>query len=226
MARAQAIVLKVDAKSAQSVQECLAAVEQAYAACEKAKLGPEREQLLKAKNELRAQLDLLETRARRKKPTARSKEELAQLAKTGDPGCPKGQAYKPRESPREIRCVGPQMVDMSLEALKGYYEDRRFKLTINESPAELRAELGSELYVFTFDRPSDSAARCVTAYAAPGMSWQELTSRLTGISPEKLKLDGAVPVGTRELPLKVENPADNPTVRLGACPNSGQAPTR
>jgi hypothetical protein len=217
MNSAQTIVAQVDGKSATSVRASLVAVESAYAACEKAKLGPEREQLLKAKNELTGQLDLLELRARRKKQTAPSADELARLAKTGDPSCPKGHAYKPRESPNEIRCTGPQIVEMKAEDLKAYYAERRFKITSHEAPAEVRAELGSELYVFSFDELGDAAPRCVTAYAAPGLSWQELASRLTGASPERLKLDAPIKSGSRELALKVEHENDKPTVRLGNC---------
>ena len=51
MNSAQSIVARVDGKSATSVRASLAAVEEAFAVCEKAKLGREREQLLKAKNE-------------------------------------------------------------------------------------------------------------------------------------------------------------------------------
>jgi hypothetical protein len=216
MNSAQSIVARVDGKSATSVQASLAAVEEAYAACEKAKLGPEREQLLKAKNELTGQLDLLELRARRKKQVAPTADELARLAKHGDPSCPKGQAYKPRESPSEIRCTGPQIVEMKAEDLKAYYADRRFKVTTREA-AQVRAELGSELYVFSFDKLADAAPRCVVAYAAPGLSWQEVTSRLTGVSPERLKPGAAVKSGARELALKVEHETDKPTIRLGNC---------
>jgi hypothetical protein len=217
MSAAQGIVAQVDGKSVTSVQSSLSAVEEAYAACEKAKLGTEREQLLKAKNELTAQVNVLELRARRKKQTAPTAEELARLAKSGDPSCPKGQAYKPRGAASEIRCTGPQIVDMNAEDVKGYYGDRHFKITSQEAPAEVRAELGSELFVFAYDKLSDAAPRCVTAYAAPGLSWQEVTSRLTGVSPERLKLDSAVKVGSRELALKVEHATDKPTIRLGSC---------
>lgn len=214
---AQSIVARVDGKSATSVQTSLAAVEEAYAACERAKLGPEREQLLKAKNELTAQLELLERRARRKKQVAPSADELARLAKSGDPTCPKGQAYKPRDSPSEIRCTGPQIVEMNAEDLKAYYADRRFKITTREAPAEVHAELGSEKYVFSFDKLADASPRCAVAYSAPGSSWQEVTSRLTGVSPERLKLGTPLKLGARELALKVEHETDKPTIRLGNC---------
>ncbi|HVY29158.1 MAG TPA: hypothetical protein VHB79_21515 [Polyangiaceae bacterium] len=217
MTSAQGIVNQVDSKSIPSLEQSLSAVSAAHAACDKAKLGTEREQLLKAKNELSAQLNLLKQRASRKKFQAPTPEELAQLVKSGDPNCPKGQAYKPKDSKSEIRCVGPQLADMNAEALRTYYGDRHFKVTSQENPAEVRAEMGSELYVFAFDKLSDAAPRCVTAYAAPGMSWQELVSRLTGTPPEHMKLDAPVKSGRGELALAVEHATDKPTVRLGRC---------
>jgi hypothetical protein len=217
MQSAQALVAQLDGKSTSSVEQSLAAVTEAHAVCEKAKLGSEREALLKAKHELTAQLNLLEQRASRKKLPAPSPDELSRLVKNGDPSCPKGQAYKPKDSKSEVRCTGPQLVDMTAAALKDYYRDRRFKVTSRDSPAEVRAELGSELYVFSFEKLSDAAPRCVTAYATPGMSWQEVTARLTGVAPEKLELGAAVKSGRGELALKVDHPTDQPTVHVGQC---------
>ena len=217
MASAQAIVTSVDSKSIASVQQSLTAVSAAHATCEKAKAGTEREQLLKAKHELSAQLSLLEKRANRRKLRAPTPDELAKLLKNGDPTCPQGQAYRPEGRKGEVRCVGPQLADMNATALKAYYGDRHFKVTSQDNPAQVRAELGSELYVFTFDDLSAPAPRCVTAYAAPGVSWQEVAARLTGTPPEKLKLDAPVRSGRGELALKVEHATDKPTVHLGQC---------
>jgi hypothetical protein len=217
MTSAQAIVTQVDSKSLSSLQQSLTAVSEAHAACEKAKLGTEREQLLKAKNEISAQLKLLEQRANRRKLQAPSADELTRLVKSGDPACPKGQAYKPKGSKDEVRCTGPQIADMGAEAVKAYYSDRHFKVTSQDSPAEVRAELGSELYVFSYDKLSDPAPSCVTAYAAPGLGWQEVTARLTGMPPEKLKLDAPVKSGRGELRLLVEHETDKPTIHLGSC---------
>jgi hypothetical protein len=217
MTSAQTLVTKVDSKSVPSLEESLAAVSEAHAACEKAKLGTEREQLLKAKHEISAQLNLLEQRASRKKLQAPNAEELARLIKSGDPDCPKGQAYKPKGSKAEVLCTGPQIADMGAAAVKSYYGDRRFKVTTRDAPAEVRAELGSELYVFSYDKLTDATPRCVTAYAAPGLSWQEVTARLTGTAPEKLKLDAPVKSGRGELQLKVEHATDKPTIHLGNC---------
>jgi len=217
MTSAQAIVSQVDSKSSTSLQQSLTAVSEAHAACEKAKLGTEREQLLKAKHELAAQLELVEKRANRKKLQPPSPDELARLVKSGDPSCPEGQAYKPQASKDEVRCTGPQIADMNAEAVKAYFGDRHFKLTSQDNPAEVRAEQGSELYVFSYAQKTDPSPRCVTAYAAPGMSWQEVAARLTGTPPEKLKLDAPVKSGRGELTLRVEHATDKPTIHLGDC---------
>lgn len=217
MKEAQAIVNQVDGKSIESVKASLDAVSAAHALCEKARLGTEREQLQSAKNQLLGQLELLERRAVRQQVAAPSPEELARLVKQGDPSCPKGQAYKPKDGKSEIRCTGPQLVDMGLEALKAYYGERRFKLKEQLTPPELRAELGSELYVFAFEKASDPAPRCVTAYAAPGVSWQEVTARLTGTPPERLKLGTPARSARGALPFTVEHADDKPTIRLGQC---------
>jgi hypothetical protein len=222
MQSAQAVVAQVDGKSRASVEQSLAAVTTAHASCEKARLGSERELLLKAKRELSAQLELLVQRENRKKLDAPTAAELLELVKNGDASCPKGQAYKPRDSKNEVRCTGPQLVDMPAAALKTYYGERRFKLTTTESPATLRAEHGAETFVFAFDRP-DGTPRCVTAYAVPGVSWQEVAARLTGAQPEKLKLGQPVKSSKGELlDLNVEHPTDQPKVTL--CHGSPSAP--
>jgi hypothetical protein len=49
------------------------------------------------------------------------------------------------------------------------------------------------------------------------MSWQEVTARLTGTSPEKLKLNAPVRSGRGDLALRVEHADDKPTIHLGQC---------
>jgi len=213
MRSAQAVVAQVDGKSAASVERSLSAVTEAQVACAKAKLGSEREQLLKAKNELSAQRDLLAQRENRKKLQAPSADELLALVKNGDPSCPKGQAYKPKDSKNEVRCTGPQLVDMPAAALKTYFGERRFKLTSSD-PTTLRAEHGGETFVFSLAQP-DGPPRCVTAYAASGVSWQEVTARLSGAPPDRLKLGASVKTPEGELlELSVEHATDQPKVTL------------
>jgi hypothetical protein len=98
MTTAQGIVNKVDGKDRASVETSLAAVETARAACEKAGRNTEQDELVKAKNELQAHLDYMKRKASQPPPTKQTAEQIAELVKNGDPGCPKGQLY--RRSPK------------------------------------------------------------------------------------------------------------------------------
>jgi hypothetical protein len=230
MKRAQAIVAQADNQSTLSVKQGLAAVTEAHAACANAKLSREREQLLKTKNEIGAQLTALQRRGPfrvvdpqdgafgKKNIRAPTGEELARVLENGDPSCPKGQAYGLDHDQREVRCSGPQLVDMGMPQLKRYFGDRRYEVTTRDRPAELRAENRLERYVFSFDGPSDSVPRCVNASAVPGMSWQGLASRLTGIARERLKPGTPVKSAHGQLALEVEQPPNGRhAVHLGRC---------
>jgi hypothetical protein len=146
--RAQEIVKALDSKSTESLGNAVRALEAAVTACEKASMGAEREKLVQAKNEIAAHLALLEKRARRKK--AASPEELRRLEREGDPTCPKGQGYK-QAGVKEIKCTGPQLVDMNMDAAEQYFSSRHYKLAKSDAPPRLRAEQGAEVYVFTYD---------------------------------------------------------------------------
>lgn len=217
--RAQALVKELKSESPiESVRESVAALDAAVAACEKAGLGHEKGELQKARSQVGAHLDLLERRAKRKKRVKPSPEELAALVKNGDPACPKGQAYLNRELKKEIKCTGPQIIEMRADELRGYFEERRYRLTSSDAPPSLRAEYGAELYVFTFDAPGPGGkVRCLEIYPAPGVSWQELTSRMTGTPPEKLKSGGSVATALGALPLSVEDSEKKTLARIGEC---------
>jgi hypothetical protein len=217
--RAQVLVRALESESPiETVRESVAALDAAVAACEKAGLGHEKGELEKARSQVAAHLDLLERRARRKKRVKPSPEELAALVKNGDPTCPKGQAYLSRELKKEIQCKGPQIVEMKADELKGYFEERKYRLTSSDAPPTLRAEYGAELYVFTFDAPGPGGkVRCLEIYPAPGVSWQELTSRMTGAAPERLKPGASVATALGALPLSVEESEKKTLARIGEC---------
>src|SRR5947207_5046716 len=71
MTSAQDIVKNVDARDKTSVEKSLVAVDMALTACEQAGRNTERDELARAKNELRAHLDSLERRANRPPPKTR-----------------------------------------------------------------------------------------------------------------------------------------------------------
>jgi hypothetical protein len=217
--RAQAVVKDLKSDSPiESVKGGVAALDAALQACEKAGLGHEKGELQKARNQVGAHLEVLERRAKRKKREKPTAEELAALVKNGDPACPKGQAYLNRETKKEIKCTGPQVVELSAGELNDYFEERKYRLTPHDAPPSLRAEYGAELYVLTFDGTGPNAkVKCLEIYPAPGASWQELTSKMTGTPPEKLKSGTSVATALGALPLAVEDSDKKTLARLGEC---------
>lgn len=213
---AQATVKKVDAASADSVRTALDSVERALAACRTAKRSSEADELIGARNELRAHLVALERRANRKKRAKPSPAELEEYSKKGDPSCPKGMAYKAEGSDRQIRCIGPQPVRMTLAVAREHYTGRGFRVTATEHPPTLKAEYGAELMVFAYDAAT-AAPRCLTLYPAPQMPWQEAVARATGAQLPKIKKDVPVPLPDGEVPLRVEESSDKLIIRLGNC---------
>jgi hypothetical protein len=218
MTSAQEIVKNVDAKDAASVEKSLVAVDLAQTACEQAGRNTERDELLRAKNELRAHLDSLERRANRPPPKKRTPEEIARIAAEGDPDCPKGQAYKDKDSKKEIKCIGALPVDMSWPKAEEYFRRRGFKVTTSDSPPTLKAEYGAELFSFTYAAAKDPGApKCLVLYPAPEITWEEATSRATGTPPSKLKKDGTVKTDHGEIAVHVEQGENKLIVRLGDC---------
>jgi hypothetical protein len=218
MTSAQDIVKNVDARDKTSVEKSLVAVDMALTACEQAGRNTERDELARAKNELRAHLDSLDRRANRPPPKTRTPEEIAQLVANGDPDCPKGQAYKDKDSKKEIRCIGALPVDMNWSKAEGYFRHRGFKVTSTDTPPVLKAEYGAELFVFTYAAPKDSnPPKCLVLYPAPDITWEEATSRATGTPPSRLKKGGTVHTDHGEIPLRVDEGESKLIVRLGDC---------
>jgi hypothetical protein len=218
VATAQEVVKSVDSKSAESLSAAVTALDKAIAQCDKAGMGSERSKLVEAKNQIAAHRDLVERKAAQKKRPAPSGAELERLLKEGDPTCPKGQGYKQGPTGKEIRCTGPQLVDMGMAAVKDYYATRRFKVETTDDPPRLRAEYGAELYVFTYDKPNDtSGAKCLVLHPAPGVRWQEAVTRATGLPLDRIKADKPVKAARGELRLQVEDTPQKQTAKLGAC---------
>jgi hypothetical protein len=216
MTKTQGVVSGVDSHSLDSLRGALPALDTALDACEKAKLGAEHEKLQDAKNQISAQIALLERKAARKNAPALSAADLDRLQKDGDPACPKGQAYKHPGLDKEIRCTGPQLIDMPEDAVKAYFDARHYKLTVTDSPARVRAEFGAELFVFTFDQPT-AGAKCLELYPAPNIPWREAVGRATGVRLDKIKDGGTIAAKRGDLPLKVEDTAQKQLAHIGEC---------
>jgi hypothetical protein len=127
-------------------------------------------------------------------------------------------AYKAEGSERQIRCVGPQPVRMSLATAREYYKGMGYRVTVSETPTVLKAEYGAELLVFSYASASDTQGpRCLTLYPPPQMPWQEAVARATGAQLPKIKQGAPVPLPDGEVPLRVEEGNDKLIVRLGIC---------
>src|SRR6187551_831991 len=147
-AASQQKVLQVDAKSADSVRSSLEAVKTALAACKSAHRNDEVDNLVKARNELGAQLEVLERRSQRKPRRELSADELARLEKEGDPTCPKGESFR-LENKKEVKCTGPLLVEMPRDTVKHYYEERGYRVK-DQAPNGVVVERGAEKYTFTY----------------------------------------------------------------------------
>ena len=217
MTTAQGIVNNVDGKDQKSVEQSLAAIETARAACEKAGRNTERDELVRAKNELQAHLDYMKRKSTEPKVEKLTPDQIAALVKNGDPSCPKGQAYK-RSPTQEIRCTGPQIADMNWKSAADYYTNRGYKVTTTPSPPTLKAEYGAELAVFTFAAQNDDQpAKCIAFYPPIGMPWQEATGRLTGTQMRKLENAKTVKTAHGERPLRVDESATKLIIYIGEC---------
>lgn len=218
-ASAQAVVVKVEAEDSASVNGSVAALETALSTCKGAGRSGEVEELTKAHAQLSAHKDRLARRDElRRQRTEISPEELKRLIESGDPKCPRGQAYLNGKSGQRIRCNGPQPVDMNAAQAEAYFRGRGFKVSSGASPLELRFEHGAELLVFTYDEPSRSTPpRCVVLYPPPDMSWQEATARATGVAPARLKPDQRIPTAAGQQLLEVEESQERVIARIGNC---------
>lgn len=217
MTSAQGIVNDVKSTELASVEQSLGAIELALDACDKAGRTGEKDELQRARNQLFAQVEYLKKKASRPAAKKRTPEEVAALVKSGDPDCPKGQAYRPNGEKQEIKCTGPQIVEFDAKRVESYFGGQGYKISKSESPRTVKAEYGAELYVFTYAGGETDPPECVTLYPPPGTSWQEAAARATGTQPARLKADGTVRTARGELRLSVEDSDKATIVRVGDC---------
>jgi hypothetical protein len=218
-ASAQATVLQVKAEDLASVEGSVASLEQALASCKVAGRSAEIEELSKAHAQLVSHEERLVRRAEMLRTrTEISPEELQTLVKSGDPKCPRGQAYVHGKAGPRIKCVGPQPIDMDLQRAQAYFKGRGYKRLDAPVPTELRFAYGAERIDFRYrDSGEPGPPRCVVVYPPPEMSWQEATTRLTGVSPARLKPNGSIPTTAGALRLEVEESPDKVIARIGDC---------
>lgn len=208
----------LEASSLDALDRGLRAVKDAENACREAGRDEETKKLTEAALRIEGQIELVKNRQAERAARKRTPEQLAKLEKEGDPDCPKGSAYKHRDSGKEIRCTGMLPIDMGFAQAKKYFAAAGYRFPKSDDASSFVAEQGSERFVFRYRSPTDAApARCVTIYPRTDRSWQEMVSRLTGASPEKLKPGTPVKAGGRSLMLAVEDTDKKVLAQLGEC---------
>jgi hypothetical protein len=218
MEASQPIVSDVAPNSLESVERAAGAVQAALIACQDAEREEETAQLSAAHQKFQGHLAALRERLQRESARQLSPAELERLVQRGDADCPRGQAYKHRDSGKEIRCTGPHPIQMGQRRAARDFERRGYKLIRSDDRASVVAEYGAEKVVFEYAKDDDRRPpRCATVYPPPGMSWQEAVARLTGVSPLKLEMDEPVATAAGELPLQVVEKGGQVTLSLGAC---------
>jgi hypothetical protein len=211
---AYALVSAVDTTKLDSVEPALDKVSATLDICSKAQLPEEQKQLKTAKRKLESHQAYLRQQANLKKMTP---EVLAQLIKKGDPNCPRGTAYKVNDDADQVRCTGPQILDMNWEQAKKYFERLAFKITTDG--ATFKAESGSVSYTYTFSKKDDTkAASCVVVFSPPGIPWEETASRISGVRPTRIKRDQPLPMKSGERKLKIEEQEIQAVLWVGECP--------
>jgi len=127
-------------------------------------------------------------------------------------------AYKAEGSDRQIKCIGLQPVRMNWANARDYYSSLGYHVATSENPPTLRAEHGSELFIFTYAKVEDTGPpRCLTLYPEAQIPWQEAVSRATGAPIQKLKPGSPVPMSEGDVQLRLDEGKDKLIIYLGIC---------
>src|SRR5688572_8202735 len=208
MQGSQKALVDMDKNDPRSVERALGLVERTLASCKKAGRGDEVTQIADARRQVAAHLDALEKRADRPTRAQLTPERLAELLKSGDPECPKGQGYEPAGTKQMVKCTGKQLVELSSPKAREHFDKRGFRLSPADARGGFKAEFGASAYVFEYGEPGGATPpSCLRVTGRPGTPWQEIAARVTGVHPDRLKLGEPVRVGGRSLALGVSGDA-------------------
>jgi len=217
MQTSQQALVDMDKDDVAAVEATLALVDRTLEACKQAGRGEEVSNVADARRQVAAHLDALERRAERPARPQLSPERLAELLKTGDPECPKGQGYEPAGSKEVVKCTGKQLVELSSSKAREHFDKRGYRLSAPEPEGGFRAEFGASRYAFQYAHGADSPPSCLEVTGRPGTPWQEIVARLTGVHPDRVKQGEPVRVGGRSLPVELGGDPGQWSVKLGAC---------
>ena len=147
--------------------------------------------------------------------------ELADLEKTGDPACPKGQGYQHPVLKKLIKCSGPTMVERTYKQVLEYFEKHHIQAATKE--AMIRGLQSDITYTYQFDKVnSEQAAICLTLDAPKNKKKNELISFATNIEVDKIKVEEGVVIAGRTVPVKTSESDSGINVVIGDC--SAQLP--
>jgi len=196
----------------------LLAVNHALADCTAAKRDDEAKQLKLVQETLTRNADTIKGRSSRQKRPKPTPAELEALAKHGDPNCPKGMAYRAAGLEREIKCTGLQPFRMNWQKAKTNYSNLNYHVVTTTNPPSIRAERGSELFVFTYGKVDDAQPpRCLTMYPDATIPWQEAVSRATGVAVNALKQGAPLKTSEGEVPMRIDEGPNKLVIHLGQC---------
>ena len=196
----------------------LRALDEALGDCKTAGHDNEVEQLNLAHAALNRNAETLKSHSAQPKRVKPTPAELDALAKRGDSNCPKGMAYRPEGADREVKCTGLQPVRMNWQKARDYYSKLGFHVVTAKEPPSVRAEHGSELFVFTYTKVEDTEApRCLAIYPDASIPWQEAVSRATGVPVNKMKAGAPLKTTEGEIALRIDEGKNKLVIYLGTC---------
>ncbi len=212
----QKVVLGIDGSSIDSVSESLRAVDGALDACKAAQRSGEVDNLVKARAQIQAQHDALVKRAGRTKRTPLTADELARFKRAATRAVPQGARLRARRDQDAHQVQRSAIAEMPWPLASKYFESHHLKLT--KTDTQLSAEYGAEKFTFTYRKQNDAGPPvCLAIVAAPGIPWQEVTTRASGVHPDRMKRDEPLKMGGRSVQLAVGGDATQAVVSLGEC---------
>lgn len=218
MQTSQKALLDMDKNDPRSVEAALGLIERTLVACKQAERSDEVSDIADAKRQVTAHLDALAKRAERPERAQLTPERVAELLKSGDPDCPRGQGYEPAGSKQVIKCTGKQLVELGAAQAREHFDKRGYRLSPPGPGGSFHAEFGATRYAFHYGAGGSSAApSCLEVTGRPGTPWQEMVSRLTGVHPDRVKQGEPVRVGGRSLPVAISGDSGQWSVKLGEC---------
>lgn len=211
-------LLSMDKHDPAAAERVLGGIRRTLATCKEARRRDEVADLEEAERQVVSLVDILKKRAARGARQLPSPEEIAKLQKDGDPECPKGHVYRSAANQPEIRCVGPQIAEMTFAQARKYFDMRGYKVKSEGKPPVLRAEYGAELYEFRFAAVDDAAKpTCLSVVSAPSVPWKEAIARTTGVRPDRIEEGKPLPLASGALPFRLEGQGEARKVLVGAC---------